>query len=115
MPELSFSLCEYALQRHKNLARWRTLWTILVFAFGAAIVGFLIVAIVLFVRASWLPGALSTLATIVSSVGTTWVVQRRTDAVTEEEEAYADVAEKCRSTKQADAVRAQFMLFGRIY
>jgi hypothetical protein len=114
MAETWISPCEYARQRHHDLVRWRNLWTILLFAFGSAIVLFLIAAIILFLRASWLPAAISTLGTIASGMGIKWVVDRRTEAVQEEEAAYKDVAEKCKDSRTADELRARFRLFGRI-
>ncbi|MBI4488199.1 MAG: hypothetical protein HY694_03880 [Deltaproteobacteria bacterium] len=87
--------CQYAIERHRNIAKWRNLWTILLFIFGSAVVVFLVGAILLFVRQDWLPGAISTLATIVNGVGIKWVYERRKEAVEEEEAAYKDVAEKC--------------------
>lgn len=107
------SPCEYARERHQNLVKWRNLWTILLFAFGSAITIFLIGAILLFIRESWLPGALSTLGTIVSGVSTGWVVTRRKEAVEEEEAAYRDVAEKCADTSSADATRSAKKLLGK--
>lgn len=87
--------CQYAIERHRNLLRWRNLWTILLFAFGLAVISFLCVAVLFILRTSWLPGAVSALGTLVSSVGVRWVVDRRTDAKTEEESAYADVRSVC--------------------
>ena len=110
----SRSPCEYARERHQNIARWRNLWTILVFAFGSAIVLFLILAILLFIRSDWLPGAVSALGTIVSSVGISWVLARRREAVEEEDKAYEDVIARCQTSASADALRSRLTLFGGI-
>lgn len=105
--------CEYAQQRHQNLVMWRNLWTILLFVFGSAIILFLVGAILLFIKSSWLPAALATVGTVVSGTGTTWVVTRRTEAVEEESFAYKDVGDKCHGdTARADERRAHMVLGG---
>jgi|SRR5713226_7010609 len=105
--------CEYARERHRTIAMWRNLWTILLFAFGASVVVFLVLSVVFFLRQDWLPGALTTLGTIVEGAGIKWVANRRAEAVKEEEEAYKDVAEKCKDTSAADRIRSKQALFGR--
>ncbi len=95
-PVLFFSPCQYARDRHRSLALWRNLWTILLFGFGAAIVVFLVVSITFFIQKSFLPGALTMLGTIVQGAGISWVAARRADAVKEEVEAYAGVEKHCR-------------------
>jgi len=112
MPEIS--PCQYAQDRHKNLALWRNLWTILVFTFGSAVVLFLILSIFLFLTKSWLPGALSALGTLVSGAGSAWVVTRRLEAVKEEEEGFNEVMKACGDTNKAVAVRSQLSLVGKI-
>ena len=87
--------CEFAMERYRNIAMWRNLWTILLFVFGATVILFLCACIVLFLRQSWLPGAIATLGTMINGVGVSWVLSRRTDAVREEEEAYNDVQSRC--------------------
>jgi hypothetical protein len=88
--------CDYARIRHKNLFMWRKLWTGLIFAFGCAVIIFLIGAIFLFIRESWLPGILSTFGTIVNGAGTIWVRARRVEAVEEEKEAFNEFKEMCK-------------------
>src|SRR2546423_10311850 len=85
------SPCDYARERHHNIARWRNLWSILVFAFGSAVVLFLILAIFLFINKSWIPGAVSSLGTMANGLAMSWVTARRNDAVKEEQDAYNDV------------------------
>ena len=112
MPD-PISPCEYARERHRNLARWRNLWTILLFLFGSAVVLFLTVAVLAFWQQAVLAGALSTVSTIVGGVAIKWVVARRRDAVTEEQAAYDDVVARCGDGKSADAFREQQSLLGR--
>jgi hypothetical protein len=100
------SPCDFARERYRNIAKWRNMWTILLFIFGATVIIFLCAAIFLFIRQSWLPGAISALGTIVNGVGVSWVVSRRAEAVKEEEDAYKDVVEKCPSTA-ADATMVE--------
>lgn len=117
--------CSIAFERYKNLARWRNLWTILLFVFGASLILFLVGAVFLFINASWLPGAISTLGTIANAAGVGWVVTRRTEAVKEETEAYEDVKKVCGGVasasvgsggdvlKELEAVRKKHRILGR--
>lgn len=105
--------CQYARERHREIARWRNLWTLLLFAFGSAIILFSVAAVTLFVRQAWVTGAVSTAASVVSGVGVSWVVARRREAVTEEEDAYRDVQTHCGSTVDADAFREKLTILNR--
>lgn len=87
--------CELAVNHWKNLAMWRNLWTILLFIFGAAVVLFLCAVIILFIKESWVGGAVTTVGTIASGTAMNWVVSRRSEAVKEETEAYKDVESQC--------------------
>src|SRR5580698_6622363 len=95
MDGLPMTPCEYARERHRDIARWRNLWTILVFAFGSSVIIFLILAIFLFLQTSWLPGALSSLGTIVTGVSSSWVLKRRAESVEEENAAFDLVTKIC--------------------
>jgi hypothetical protein len=106
-------ICKIAQERHRNAALWKNLWTILLWAFGAAVVVFLILAVLWFIRRDWLPAALTTLGTIVEGVGIKWVLDRRTDSVKEEEDAYKEVEEACKDVTTAKALRSNLALFGR--
>jgi hypothetical protein len=114
MPD-SIGPCEYARERHRNIARWRNLWTILLFIFGSAVVLFLTVAVLAFWKQAILAGALSTLSTIVGGVAIKWVKDRRTDAVTEEQAAYEDVVARCGPSEaaSADVFRQRQSLLGK--
>jgi hypothetical protein len=90
-----FDRCAFAVERYKSIAKWRTLWTILLFIFGSTVIIFLCGAVLLFIRESWLPAALSTFGTVAQSFGVRWVLARRSDAVAEEAEAYEDVQSEC--------------------
>lgn len=131
--------CEYAIERHQNLLRWRNLWTILLFVFGTAVIIFLVIAIFFYLREAFLPGAISTLGTIVSGVSVKWVLDRRNDAKAEEEAGYQDVKTVCTApvpvedtgigimlsnnppengltlAKAADRNREKYKLVGNIY
>ena len=104
-------LCKIAQEKFRNAALWKNLWTILLWVFGATVVIFLVLAIVFFLRQDWLPGALTTLGTIVEGAGIRWVVARRTDAVKEEEDAYNEVKDACKDMTRADDLRANLSLF----
>jgi hypothetical protein len=90
--------------RYRSLLRWREWWTILVFALGLAATAFLIMAIALFVGESWIPGAVSTLASILSGGAVRWLLARRREAVNEEELArerrYEEIAEKTNAEQE---------------
>ncbi len=107
-------LCELALQRHRNAALWLNLWTILIWVFGAAVVAFLVVAIVLFLREQWLAAALTALASIAEGAAIKWVVDRRAEAVGEERQAYEDVQQACQETTTADGLRSTLRLLGLV-
>jgi uncharacterized membrane protein YcjF (UPF0283 family) len=107
------SPCEYARERHKNYSVWRNLWTGLLFLFGAAVVLFAGAAVFLFIRSAWLPVAVSLVGMIASGAGIKWVVNRRAEAVAEEERAYLDVLEQCGDTKEADEMRIKHKILGK--
>ncbi len=105
------SVCQIAQQRHRNAALWKNLWTILLFAFGAVVVGFLTLAVILFLRQDWLPGALATIATIIEGAAIKWVLDRRNEAAKEETEAYQEVKAVCKDTTAADNLRSSLRLW----
>ena len=113
-PEAVITPCEYARERHRNILMWRNLWTILLFAFGTAVIVFAVLAVALFIREEWLAGAIMALGTLAQGAAIKWVVDRRADAVREEELAYQDVAAKCQDTEAADQLRASQNLIGSI-
>ena len=92
---LNPSACDVARLRYFHALRWLTLWKILLFVFGASIVLFLVTAILFFLRESFLPGALTTLGTIVTGAGIGWVVGQRTTAAAEEKDAFQELKEAC--------------------
>lgn len=108
---MTVNLCDYSIARHRTLLWWRGLWTLLLFAFGAAVVVFLCISIILFNHTAWLAGAASTVGTIASGAAVKWVVDRRREAVDEEEKAYLDVKTECADTKPADVARLAIRLF----
>ena len=113
-PEAVVTPCEYARERHRNILMWRNLWTILLFVFGTAVIVFAVLAVALFIREEWLAGAIMALGTLAQGAAIKWVVDRRVEAVQEEEIAYQDVAAKCQDTEAADRLRASRNLIGGI-
>jgi hypothetical protein len=113
-PEEVVTPCEYARERHRNILMWRNLWTILLFVFGTAVIVFAVLAVALFLREEWLAGAIMALGTLAQGAAIKWVVDRRIDAVQEEELAYQDVAARCQSTESADLLRAKQNLIAGI-
>lgn len=99
--------CEIAKQRYRDCARWLNLWKVLLFIFGTTVVIFCILAIVFFINASWLPGALSVLGTIVNGLGIGWVVTQRNKAADEELAAFEMLTKACAPGPQFIGVRQQ--------
>jgi len=104
------AMCELAQQRYRNALLWKNLWTILLFAFGAAVVVFLVLAIVFFIRQDWIPGAVSTVSTIAQGAAIKWVLDRRNEASEEEKAAFAEVAKHCGDTSKANELRSSLKL-----
>jgi hypothetical protein len=77
--------------RYRNALIWRNLWSILLFIFGTSVIVFFVAAILFLIKQDWVPGALTVIGTIAQGAALKWVVDRRTDSVTEEKEAL-DVA-----------------------
>ena len=88
--------CDFAKLNYFNALRFRYLWSILVYAFGVVVILFLTASVILFVASAWLPGALATFGTIVSSGGVTWVVNQKLTAVKEEGDAFRRLKRECR-------------------
>jgi hypothetical protein len=86
---------------------WPIFGPCFLFIFGSVVVLFLCAAIVFFIRQAWLPGALTTLGTIVQGVGIKLVADRHKEAVGAEQEAYLDVGVKCENTRHADELRTK--------
>jgi len=98
--------CEYARNRHHNTVMWLNLWTGLVFFFGSVLVLVLVVVIVFFLRSSWVPGAISTLATIVDGVAIKWVYSRRQESLQEEKDAFGEVTKACTAPQEQQVQQA---------
>jgi hypothetical protein len=91
--------CAVAMTRYVDKRRWLNLWTVLLFIFGATIIIFCVIAIMLFIRETWLPGALTVLGTIVNGAAIAWVVNRRTEAEKEERDAFKEFNNQCGGKK----------------
>lgn len=112
-----FDACRLAIERYRNFARWRNLWSILLFVLGASVVLFLLAAIFLLIREEWLPVALTTLGSIVSGVASKWVIDRRTESVKEEQNAFEAAQKYCVNGEVANAQKEldeQLRLLGTV-
>ena len=98
--------CEFARNRYNGIAKWRFLWTLLIFIFGAFLLLLLIVALFLAIDGNTSGAAASGLGAVADGAGVAFLLARRRDAKREEEAAYRDVEEKCGSTADADALVA---------
>jgi hypothetical protein len=90
--------CDFAKVRYVEIGRLRNTWSWLVFLIGAALAIFLILAILLFIRSAYLPGALTTLGTIVTGPALKWINDQRKTAVDEDAKAFADLERTCGPT-----------------
>ena len=106
------SPCDFAKLHYYSASRWLSLWNLLVYVFGIAVVLFLVASILLFIRSSFLPGALTTLGTIVTGSGITWVVNQKSAAATEECAAFDRLKSACLPPASVPS-SAQFMHFAQ--
>lgn len=97
MPEPD--LCVYAMKRYVDKRRWLNLWTVLLWIFGVTIVVFCSIAVLLFLRDTSLPGALTVLGTVVNGAGIAWVVRQRSVAEREERGAFREFSAECRGRR----------------
>jgi len=95
--------CQLAVERWRDIARWRNLWTILLFIIGAAIVILFALSILLFIRETWVVGGFTTVGIIVSGTAIKWVVSRRNEAVKEEGDAFGKVENNCKAPQPVAA------------
>jgi hypothetical protein len=93
-------VCSIAQERHRGTARWRNMWTLLLWLLGLSITIFLVMAVLFLLREDWLPAAVVTLGSIAEGMGIKWVTDRRSDAVREESEMYKDVENACRGVRR---------------
>lgn len=87
--------CDFAKARYVDIGRLRQLWGGLWFVLGMSVALFLSISIVLFLRSSWLPGAVGVLGTIVNGAAMTWITTQRRIAADEEEKAFAELLQHC--------------------
>jgi hypothetical protein len=107
-------MCQYARERYREIARWRSVWTVLLFLVGCAIVVFVILSIISFRDQKVIEVAAGAIGTLISGAAMTWVVTRRNEAVKEEDDAWKGVEQHCGKTDAtAHAIRAktQFLRF----
>jgi hypothetical protein len=116
MNDMSNDPCDFAKQHYLNVQRWLNLWNILVFAFGVAVVLFLVTSILLFINSTWLPGAVTTIGTIASGTAVAWVVNQKKAASDDEKEAYDRIKEECvhPSSGPSSGQRMGFMSFATL-
>jgi hypothetical protein len=91
--------CNFAMKRYVDKLRWLNLWTALLWIFGVTLIVFCSVAILLFIRETWLPGALTVVGAIVNGAGIAWVLARRKEAETEERDAFNVFSVECAGRK----------------
>ncbi|MGP8251368.1 MAG: hypothetical protein ACLQHF_04990 [Terracidiphilus sp.] len=87
--------CDFAKVRYVEIGLLRKTWSWLLFVIGASLGIFMILAILLFIRLSWLPGAITLLGTIVTGPAMKWINDQKSAAVKEDKEAFADLERTC--------------------
>lgn len=96
------NLCSFAMKRYVDKRRWLNLWTLLLWIFGVTVIIFCCTAILLFIRETWLPGALTVLGTIVNGAGIAWVVAQRRVAEAEERAAFKTFHNVCQGGEKSE-------------
>ena len=106
--------CEFAKHRYNGIARWRFLWTLLVFVLGVLVAVMLAVAIVTAIDEEWGVAIATAVGTIVTGSAMTFVLNQRKEAKDEEEAAYDDVVTRCGAPTQpqVETFRGQLKVFG---
>jgi hypothetical protein len=87
--------CDFAKARYLELLRLRIIWSYLIVLLGVAVVIFLIISILFFIRTNWLPTALGTLGTLLAGGGATWLSGQRSVTRDEEQEAFRELVQTC--------------------
>lgn len=87
--------CDFAKARYLDIKRVRNVWGYIWIGLGITVAVFLCLAIVLFLRSNWLPGALSTLGTIVNGAVMAWITTQRQTAANEEQQAFNELVQQC--------------------
>jgi len=95
--------CAIAVMRYTDKRKWLNLWTMLLWIFGATVVLFFSVAIILFIKETWLPGAITVIGTMVNGAGIAWVVTQRKGAEQEERDAFTVLSTECGDRRKSAA------------
>jgi hypothetical protein len=104
-------ICDIAVERYKNAARWLNLWNILLYVFGGFLILFLIYLIVYLIQSNIINSILGVLATIVDGVVLKWVVDQRNDAKQVEKEAMDYIVNNCKDkADEATAFRKRMKI-----
>ncbi len=90
-----YSKCEFEQQRYRQTALFRALYTWLVFAFTVVLTGILILGLVFLWHKKWIEGVVTGTTSIVGGSGIKFLLDRRAEAVTEENEQAARVRAAC--------------------
>lgn len=104
--------CEFAKQRYYSIARWRNLWTVLVFILGVFITGLLVLTLILVLNNEFVQAAISGATSIVGSAPMAFILQRRKEAKAEEDSAYNDVHQRCGATDDVEGARKNLTFLG---
>jgi hypothetical protein len=97
--------CDTAKRRYFEVSLWFKRWNYLIFFLGIVVVLFLCISIALAAQQNWVPGAVTTVGTILTGTATGWVLSRRNQVGTEANEAFNDVMKYCQDVQVAAAVR----------
>ena len=105
--------CEFAKHRYNGIARWRFLWTLLIFIFGAFLVVIVAGALVLALASEPTAAIITAIGGVVDGAGVLFLISRRKESKQEEEAAYRDVKAMCTDASAAvDATRRSLRVLG---
>jgi hypothetical protein len=93
-------MSDAAAKRHNDTLRWKNIWAGLLFALGIIIVLFLATACALIIDGTYLKGAISGFASLLSGGGFAWIWKRWEDARKDEREAFQDLMKTQKSVQE---------------
>jgi hypothetical protein len=96
-------VCAIATDRYHRIALWRQLFTALIFALAVVIAVLAVLAVIFATDEEWAGTVATALGALATGKPLSWVVSRRSDAVTEEATAFTDYKDACGADGQPPA------------
>jgi hypothetical protein len=113
-PEGLGTVCDRATSRWMSFAKWRNLWTLLLFVFGSFLI-LIAAGLVLFIVFDVIEGAVASgAAAVVDTAIVGFVKSRRDESVAEEDKAFGLVLSACEEStaNQIQAARQHYKVLG---